>query len=144
VSVAGDMSLRIDEMPAGDPLPSIAVTVSALPCSEVTVGERTMTRFTLFGSPHGGYLCAAEPTIADLFPPAMLPSEVCACDLNRWTNVAGWAQRLRSLSSFKPPFELLAMQDAELVLMRLDVCIVSDGRRVRVRTHRSSGNEAPR
>jgi hypothetical protein len=26
-----------------------------------------MTRFTLFGSPHGGYLCAAEPTIADLF-----------------------------------------------------------------------------
>jgi glutathione S-transferase len=61
------------------------------------------------------YLCAAEPTIADLFCYGDVAfAEVCAFDLNRWTNVAGWAERVTALPGFKAPFELLAMEDAEL------------------------------
>src|SRR5262245_38281290 len=46
----------------------------------------------------GGYLCAAEPTIADLFCYGDAAfAEVCAFDLKGWTNVDDWAQRLRSL-----------------------------------------------
>jgi glutathione S-transferase len=64
---------------------------------------------------HGGYLCAAEPMIADLFCYSDVAfADVCAFDLNRWENVAGWAQRLRSLPGFKAPLELLAMEDAEV------------------------------
>jgi glutathione S-transferase len=59
------------------------------------------------------YLCAAVPTIADLFCYADVAfAEVCAFDLKRWVNVASWAQKIRSLPSFKAPFELLAMEDA--------------------------------
>jgi glutathione S-transferase len=64
---------------------------------------------------HDGYLCAAEPTVADLFCYGDVAfAEICAFDLNRWPNVAGWAQRLKSLARFKAPFELLAMEDAEV------------------------------
>lgn len=64
---------------------------------------------------HGGYLCSAEPTIADLFCFGDVAfADVCGFDLNHWTNVAGWAQRLRSLPGFKAPFELLAMEDAQV------------------------------
>src|SRR5262245_40820685 len=64
---------------------------------------------------HGDYLCAAEPTIADLFCYGDVAfAEVCAFDLMRWTNVASWAQRVRLLRGFKAPFELLAMADAEV------------------------------
>jgi glutathione S-transferase len=63
----------------------------------------------------GGCLCGTEPTIADLFCYGDVAfAEICAFDLNRWTNVAGWAQRLRSMPGFKAPLELLAMQDAEV------------------------------
>src|SRR5262245_8125566 len=63
----------------------------------------------------GGYLCAAEPTIADLFCYGDVAfADVCTLDVNRWTNVAGWAQRLRSLPGFKAPFDLLAMENAEV------------------------------
>jgi glutathione S-transferase len=61
------------------------------------------------------YLCAVEPTIADLFCYGDVAfAEICAFDLDRWTNVASWARRIRSLPGFKAPFELLAMEDAEL------------------------------
>jgi glutathione S-transferase len=61
------------------------------------------------------YLCGAEPTIADLFCYADIAfAEICAFDLNRWPNVAGWAERVTSLTGFKAPFSLLAMEDAEL------------------------------
>jgi hypothetical protein len=31
-----------------------------------------------------------------------------------WKNVARWGERVKSLPRFKAPFELLAMEDAEL------------------------------
>jgi glutathione S-transferase len=62
------------------------------------------------------YLCAAEPTIADLFCYGDAAfAEICAFDLKRWTNVALWTKRVTALVGFKPPFELLAMENAELV-----------------------------
>lgn len=62
------------------------------------------------------YLCAAEPTIADLFCYGDAGfAKVCAFDLSRWPNVAGWAARIESLPGFKAPFELLAMADAEVL-----------------------------
>jgi len=62
------------------------------------------------------YLCAAEPTIADLFCYGDVAfAEVCAFDLKRWANVASWAQKIKSLPGFKAPFELLAMENAEPV-----------------------------
>jgi glutathione S-transferase len=63
----------------------------------------------------GLYLCGAEPTIADVFCCGDVAfAEVCTLDLNRWRNVAGWAQRMKSLPGFKAPFELLAMEDREI------------------------------
>ena len=60
------------------------------------------------------YLCAAEPTIADLFCYGDVAfAEVCAFDLKRWINVSCWAERVTSLTGFQAPFELLAMQNAE-------------------------------
>jgi glutathione S-transferase len=64
---------------------------------------------------HSNYLCAAEPTIADLFCYGDVAfTEICAFDLNRWKNVADWAKRITVLPGFKAPFELLEMADAEL------------------------------
>lgn len=49
----------------------------------------------------GGYLCTVEPTIADLFCFGDVAfAELCGFDLNGWTNVAGWAEKLRSLRGF--------------------------------------------
>jgi glutathione S-transferase len=64
---------------------------------------------------HGNYLCAAEPTIADLFCYGDVAfAEICAFDLNRWTNLAGWAERVTALAGFQAPFAMLAMENAEL------------------------------
>ena len=61
------------------------------------------------------YLCAAAPTIADLFCYADVAfAEICEFDLDRWTNVALWAKRVTALPGFQAPFDLLAMADAEL------------------------------
>jgi glutathione S-transferase len=61
------------------------------------------------------FLCAAEPTIADLCCYADVAfAELCAFDLNRWSNVAAWSARVTALAGFKAPFELLAMESAEL------------------------------
>ena len=63
----------------------------------------------------GSYLCAAEPTIADLVCYCDVAfAEICAFDLKRWTNLAGWAERVTALPGFKAPFALLAMENAEL------------------------------
>jgi glutathione S-transferase len=60
------------------------------------------------------YLSAAEPTIADLFCYGDVAfAGLCAFDLRRWRNVAGWTERLTALRGFKAPFALLAMEDAE-------------------------------
>jgi glutathione S-transferase len=64
---------------------------------------------------HQNYLCAAEPTIADLFCYGDVAfAEICAFDLNRWPNVALWTKRVTALAGFQAPFALLAMEDAEL------------------------------
>ena len=61
------------------------------------------------------YLCATEPTMADLYCYADVAfARVCAFDLTRWPNVAGWSERITALPGFQPPFEMLSMQDAEL------------------------------
>jgi glutathione S-transferase len=61
------------------------------------------------------YLCQAEPTIADLFCYADVAfAQICAFDLARWANLAGWAERVTSLPGFQAPFDLLHMRDAEL------------------------------
>jgi glutathione S-transferase len=61
------------------------------------------------------YLCAAAPTIADLFCYGDVAfAELCAFDLERWTNVAGWAARMTALAGFKAPFALLDLQDADI------------------------------
>jgi glutathione S-transferase len=65
---------------------------------------------------HDNYLCAAEPTVADVFCYADVAfAEVCTFDLNRWTNVNRWAHRVTALKGFKAPFELLAMENAEVL-----------------------------
>lgn len=65
---------------------------------------------------HREYLCAAEPTIADICCFGDLAfAEVCKFDLKRWPNAAGWAERVKTLPGFKAPFELLAMADAEFI-----------------------------
>jgi glutathione S-transferase len=64
---------------------------------------------------HRNYLCAAEPTIADLFCYGDVAfAALCAFDLQRWTNVAGWTGRLTALTGFKAPFTSLAMENAEV------------------------------
>jgi glutathione S-transferase len=61
------------------------------------------------------YLCAAEPTIADLFCYGDVAfAEICAFELDRWSNVAAWAAGVTALPGFKAPFSLLAMENAEL------------------------------
>ena len=63
----------------------------------------------------GNYLCAAEPPIADLLCYGDVAfAEICAFDLNPWSNVAKCARRVMLLPGFKAPFELLGMVDAEL------------------------------
>ncbi|MDB5409765.1 MAG: gst-2 [Rhodospirillales bacterium] len=60
------------------------------------------------------FLCAAEPTIADLFCYADVAfAEICAFDLARWKNLAGWAGRMTALPGFQAPFDLLHMADSE-------------------------------
>jgi glutathione S-transferase len=76
--------------------------------------EAAMTALDFYLA-QSSFLCAAKPTIADLFCYGDVAfAEVCAFDLSRWTNVERWAERMASLPGFKSPFELLAMEDAEL------------------------------
>jgi glutathione S-transferase len=79
--------------------------------------QRSETALSVLNShlAHRSFLCAAEPTIADLFCYADVAfAELCAFDLNRWGNVATWSERVTALAGFKAPFELLAMESAEL------------------------------
>lgn len=61
------------------------------------------------------YLCSASPTIADFFCYGDVAfAEICAFDITRWPNAAGWADRVKALPGFKAPFDLLQMQDTEV------------------------------
>lgn len=62
------------------------------------------------------WLCAAAATAADLFCYGDAAfAEICAFDLARWPNLAVWAGRVRALRGFRAPFELLRMEDVEIV-----------------------------
>ena len=77
---------------------------------------RAETALTSLDSQLGnrGYLCGADPTIADLFCYGDVAfAEFCAFDLGRWPNVAHWARRVTVLPGFKAPFDLLHMRDIE-------------------------------
>jgi glutathione S-transferase len=64
---------------------------------------------------HRNYLCAAKPTIADLFCYGDVAfAELCAFDLHRWTSAVNWTERLTALTGFKAPFASFAMENAEL------------------------------
>jgi len=63
---------------------------------------------------HRNYLCADEPTIVDLFCYGDIAfAEICAFELDRWSNVDAWARRVTALNGFEAPFALLAMENAE-------------------------------
>ena len=62
----------------------------------------------------GPYLCAADPTVADLSCCADVAfAEICGFALSRWPGVARWMERIGSFDGFARPFDLLGMQDAE-------------------------------
>jgi glutathione S-transferase len=64
---------------------------------------------------HRDYLCASEPTIADISCYADVAfAEICEFDVKRWPNLVSWAEKMKALPGFKAPFDLLQMQDAEL------------------------------
>jgi hypothetical protein len=60
-------------------------------------------------------------------------AEICAFDLDRWPNVAKWARRVMQLPAFKAPFELLAMEDAELSYTARRWCLIVAGERIPLR-----------
>lgn len=64
----------------------------------------------------GRYLCAAEPTIADLFCYGDVAfAQICNFSLHDWPNLSKWTERVTQLPGLKAPFELLAMHDAEVL-----------------------------
>jgi glutathione S-transferase len=64
-----------------------------------------------------GFLVGGEPTIADITSYADIAfAKLSGRDLAEWPNVAAWAVRIETLPGFAAPFDLLAMQDAEISL----------------------------
>jgi glutathione S-transferase len=62
------------------------------------------------------FLCSTTPSIADICCFADVAfAEICAFELKRWTHLAAWGKRVMTIKGFKAPFELLQMQDAEVV-----------------------------
>jgi glutathione S-transferase len=61
------------------------------------------------------FLVGSEPTIADICAYADIAfAKLSGRDLAKWPNVAVWAGRNEALPGFAAPFDLLAMQDAEI------------------------------
>ena len=56
----------------------------------------------------GGYVATESPGAGFGAP------GICPFDLSRWTNVVGWVQRVTELVGLKAPFDLLAMEDADV------------------------------
>ena len=78
---------------------------------------RAEAALSVLNSHLGGrnFLCAAEPTIADLFCYGDVAfADICEFDLKGWADVAGWAARVTALPGFRSPFALLEMKDAEI------------------------------
>ncbi|HEV2189713.1 MAG TPA: glutathione S-transferase family protein [Stellaceae bacterium] len=61
------------------------------------------------------FLVGAEPTIADICCYADIAFALLSGrDMENWPSVAVWAARIEALPGFAAPFDLLAMQDAEV------------------------------
>lgn len=78
--------------------------------------RRAETALAILDSHLGGpYLCAAEPTLADLFCAGdVVFAEICGFELRPWPHLRNWMNRIKSLDRFTLPFDLLQMQDAEI------------------------------
>src|SRR3954470_18811889 len=87
-------------------------------------GRRAEMALSTFDShlAHSGYLCAADPTIADLVCCADLAfATMAGIDLARWKNVSDWRARVAALPRFAAPFDLLSMADSELYSASLGI-----------------------
>jgi len=61
------------------------------------------------------FLVGDAPTIADIASYADIAfAKLSGRDLAEWPNVDAWAGRIKALPGFAAPFDLLAMQDAEI------------------------------
>jgi glutathione S-transferase len=61
------------------------------------------------------FIVGGAPTIADICCyPDIAFAKLAAHDLAGWPNVTAWAARIEALPGFALPFDLLAMQDAEV------------------------------
>lgn len=83
----------------------------------IIVGGRKLALAVLdLNLAQGRYLCADEPTIADLFCYGDVAFvEICNIATSGWPNVSRWAESVTLLPGFKAPFELLATEDAEVL-----------------------------
>jgi glutathione S-transferase len=62
-----------------------------------------------------GFLVGIEPTIADISTYSDIAfAKLSGRNLGEWPNVAAWVGRMEALPGFAAPFDLLAMQDAEI------------------------------
>jgi glutathione S-transferase len=61
------------------------------------------------------FLAGAEPAIADICSYACIAfAKLSGRDLAVWPHVVSWAARIEALPGFAAPFDLLAMNDAEI------------------------------
>lgn len=61
------------------------------------------------------FLCAEEPTIADLLCCADVAfAKICELDLSQTPHVEEWSDRMEALPGFAAPFDLLEMRDLEV------------------------------
>jgi glutathione S-transferase len=61
------------------------------------------------------FLVGSTPTIADICCYGEIAfARLSDRDLSQWANVTGWSARVEALPGFALPFDLLAMQDAEI------------------------------
>jgi len=61
------------------------------------------------------FLVGTAPTTADICCYADIAfAKLSGKDLAEWPNVTVWAERIEALPGFAPPFDLLAMRDAEI------------------------------
>ena len=79
-----------------------------------TLGEAALAVLDAHLGNHG-FLVGSAPTIADIASYSDIAfAKLSGRDLTEWPNVTAWAGRIEALSGFAAPFELLAMQDADI------------------------------
>jgi glutathione S-transferase len=79
-----------------------------------TQGEAALQVLDAHLAAHG-FLVGAEPTIADIVSYGDIAfAKLSGRDPAEWPNVAAWVGRIEALPGFAAPFDLLAMQDADI------------------------------